>query len=775
MKRFFLITTIVLIVNNLFSQNNLLWKGYFSYTEIRALSQSKDRIFAASENALFSKNLGSGNIKTFNTIDGLSGERISSEYHSQNFNKTLVGYENGLLVVINESDGTVFKAVGIIQKQIPGNIKRINSFLEFNGIVYLSCNFGIVQFNLNNNEFADTYFLGAAINDYQEVIQTTIFNNALYAVTRNNGIKKGELSNQNLNDFNQWTVFDSNYWNGIATINNQIVASSTNNNLYKFVGNIFSFFYSVNQATTDFRVFENRLIVTNSGSAIVFNEQLLPILIINQATVSSNLPVFTCATFMDSTIYIGTLENGLITTTILNPTIFENISPNSPLRNKIFAINAQTSNLWAVYGGYDAAFNPYGYNPNQPANINQPNKYGYSRLTNNGWQNTPYDDNFAARALTKITVNPNNPNQVYFSSFFSGLLKLENNVPVLLYNTTNSGLESLVSVPPNPSYIDIRINACTFDKTGNLWVTNSLIKNGLKSLKPNNTWQSVALNNVVIRTDLNSYNSLVIDKNNTKWLATSNSGVIAYNETGNVFKKITQGSDQGNLPFYDVRALAIDNKNQLWIGTTSGLRVVSSVDLFSSPDQIRSSNIVINEDGLGQELFFEQSITDIVVDGANRKWVGTADSGVYLVSPNGQQTIYRFTSANSPLPSNTLLDIDIDPRNGEVYFATDKGMISFKGTSTKASENLENVYVYPNPVRPEFSGTVKISGLLDKANVKITDIEGNLVYEATSAGGTIEWDTTAFGQYKVASGVYMVFVAAADGTETKVKKLMIIR
>jgi ligand-binding sensor domain-containing protein len=172
---------------------------------------------------------------------------------------------------------------------------------------------------------------------------------------------------------------------------------------------------------------------------------------------------------------------------------------------------------------------------------------------------------------------------------------------------------------------------------------------------------------------------------------------------------------------------------------------------------------------------YEQFITDIVVDGANNKWIGTIDSGLFLVSPNGQQTIYHFTTSNSPLPSNIINDIDINSTTGEVFIATDKGLVSFKGTSTAANADLNNVYVYPNPVRPEYTGTIKIAGLLDKANIKITDIEGNLVYETTSEGGTIEWDTTAFGKYKVASGVYMIFVAAQDGNETKVKKVMIIR
>ena len=190
---------------------------------------------------------------------------------------------------------------------------------------------------------------------------------------------------------------------------------------------------------------------------------------------------------------------------------------------------------------------------------------------------------------------------------------------------------------------------------------------------------------------------------------------------------------------------------------------------------MKANPIIILEDGLAQELLYQQYITDIAVNGSNQKWIGTADSGVFLVSPDGQQTIYHFTKDNSPLPSNVINDIDINSVTGEVYFATDKGMVAFQGTATKPAENLDAVYVYPNPVRPNFEGTIKVAGLISKANVKITDIEGNLVYETTSEGGTIEWDTTAFGKYKVASGVYMIFIAAQDASTTTVKKVMIIR
>jgi len=199
------------------------------------------------------------------------------------------------------------------------------------------------------------------------------------------------------------------------------------------------------------------------------------------------------------------------------------------------------------------------------------------------------------------------------------------------------------------------------------------------------------------------------------------------------------------------------------------------VDKFITEDQSSVNPIIIMDDGLAQELMYRQPVSKIKVDGADRKWLGTLGAGVFLVSSNGQETIHHFTKDNSPLPSNNILDIDINPKTGEVFFATDKGMVSYKGTATAPSGNLSGVYVYPNPVRPEFAGTVKIAGLTDAANVKITDIEGNLVHEAKSEGGTIEWDTTAFGKYRVASGVYMIFITAKDGEETKVKKVMIIR
>ena len=178
---------------------------------------------------------------------------------------------------------------------------------------------------------------------------------------------------------------------------------------------------------------------------------------------------------------------------------------------------------------------------------------------------------------------------------------------------------------------------------------------------------------------------------------------------------------------------------------------------------------------MAQELLFQQSVTDIEVDGSNNKWIATASSGVFYLSSNGQETLLRFTKDNSPLPSNNVQDIAIDDSTGRVYFATTKGLVAYEGTATEGRDDLAGAYAFPNPVRPDFKGSVTIDGLSSGATVKITDVTGNLVHEATSQGGSVLWDTSAFGRYKVASGVYFVLITAQDAIETKVLKIMIVR
>ena len=753
----------LIFVSQLFfaQQNNQLWKGYFSYNEIVDVESATDKVFAATQNAVFSKALLSSDLTIYNSINGLKPESITTIHHSELTNKTFVGNTNGLLLIIN-SDGSITTKVDIINEvPVPPNKKKINDFYEHNGRLYISTDYGISVVDVVTSEFIITYFIGTSGEETQ-VLQTTVLGNEIYAVTRDFGIRKGNLTNPNLYDFSQWQTFDGGYWSGIVTFNNELIGMNTNARTYRYNGTVFQEILNHIQAGLKIKTNGTELIVTTSNHVYVLNQTFTQLA--NITSIPNFNAVFTAATVVGTKLYIGTEKDGLFSTDITNPTVFENMSPNGPVRNYIFRIKKALNYLWAVYGDYSRLYNPYPLE-----------EYGISKYSkDDGWELIPYNDIFQAKSVCDLVINPNNQTQIYATSYFSGLLKIQGGT-IELFNQANTGPNGLESLGSNPSYIDVRINSPAFDKNGNLWMTNVATEGtirAIKTLRADGQWQSYSVEDVT-NDAFGRYGPMAIDKNSTKWIPTINDGLIAFNENYNN-KFIVLNTDSGGLPNNDVRCVAVDNRNQLWIGTYAGLRVVS-VDRFITETELTANSIIIQEGDLAQELFYQQTILDIAVDGANRKWVSIADGGVFLVSANGQQTIYQFTKSNSPLPSDNINDIEIDGVSGEVFFATDKGMVSFLGTSTKPSDDLANVYVYPNPVRPEFLGTVKISGLTDKANVKITDIEGNLVHETTTSGGTIEWDTTAFGKYKVASGVYMIFVASEDGMDSTVKKVMIIR
>ena len=761
MKNTFLKSLLILSTWACTSQSNQLWKGYFSYNNIQDITESSNQVFAASENAYFQKNLTTNEISTTSTVEGLSGQTITQIYHSNIYKKTFIGHVDGLIIIVNDSDGAVLNVVDIINKQsVPPNKKRINHFMEYNGKIYIATDFGISLYDLNISSFGDTYFIGSGGSNI-EILQTTIFNGFIYAIAKGYGILSANVSNTNLIDYNQWTVFASGNWVSVEKTASLLSAIDATNVLYKFVGNTQTMVTSLPQTYLDHRYTTGNIIVTTPNYVIIYDDNLLETLRINNT--SDATTTFTSGTKIGNKIYIGTKEKGLISSSISNPTSFENSTPDGPNRNKIFAVQTFSNGIWATYGDYSKEYNPY-----NPILSSRPlSKYD---ATQKSWTTYPFSNLLDAYSISRVLVNPKNESQVYFSSYYSGLLKFENNTPSLLYNASNSSLQGIIGTPPA---VDVRVNGSAFDKEGNLWVTNSLVTKNLHVLKTNGQWQGYTIS-AVPNPQITSYGRMVIDKNGTKWIANNKFGVIAFNEKYNN-KSLEIDEASGNLPSFDVRAIAVDNKNKLWIGTDGGLRVLQNVDSFISQNTLTTNSIIILEGDVAQELLFQQFITDIVVDGANNKWIGTNSAGVFYISSDGQQTFNIFTKENSPLPSNVINDIDINEITGEVFIATDNGMVSFKGTATKGAENLSNVVVFPNPVRPEYEGFVAVTGLMNKSNVKIADISGNLVHEAISEGGTILWDTKAFGKYEVASGVYMVFVSSDDGTETKVKKVMIVR
>ncbi|WP_046743274.1 type IX secretion system anionic LPS delivery protein PorZ [Kordia zhangzhouensis] len=762
---------LLLLLSHMFSYGqsaNNSWLGHYSYNNVVDISANSEKIYGASDNAFFTYNIQSGEIEKISTVNGLSGEEISTAYLSDAAQKYVLGYTTGLIEVFDINTREIRKVVDIVDKPtIPPNKKQLNHILEYNGKLYIATNYGISLYDINALEFGDTYFIGA--NGSQlEVRQTTIFGEYIYAAT-NAGIYRAIVANDNLIDFAEWERINSSNWQGIIAFGDDLYGITTTRRMFRFNGTGFSFLSQVPQYPTlleDFKVIDNYMIVVHDQEVHVYDSDLNEVAGIQALDEYPELE-FNSVLLIENTLYLGTETQGILKTTFPMPSTATQILPDGPLLNNTFSITAIPNELWVVYGDYDAGYNPYPLD-----------KRGVSHLQEMAWVNIPYTDAYDARSIVHAAVNPSNTNEVFLSSFFSGVLRIEENEPVELFNTTNSGLESLDI--GNPNYIDIRIGATEFDDDGNLWVLNSKVDNGIKVLRTSGQWESYTVTEIISDpfSAENALSKIEISNNGLKFISTQSHGVLAFDETrsaGSRFVSISE-EEAGNLPSTDVRAIEIDKTGNLWIGTVKGIRVYYGADgIFDDSDPQSDDIIIVDEDGVPKELLFEQTVTDIEVDGSNNKWIATSASGVFYMSSDATETLAHFTKDNSPLPTNTVTDIEIDSETGRVYIATTKGLLSFQGTATAPKETLENVYAYPNPVRPGFSGNLTIAGLTNNANVKITDIEGNLVYETTSEGGTLLWDLTAFGKHKVASGVYLILIANEDGSETKVTKVMVVR
>ena len=741
------------------------WTGYFSYVSVKSISQGNDKIYAAAENAIFTYDLSTQEIATISTINGLSGKTITTAHYSNVYGLYIIGYENGLIEIVIDGEDNILKVVDILDKPtIPPNNKKINHFNEYNGSLYISTGYGISVYNLDALEFGDTYLIGD-LGSQINITQTTVQGVLIYASSSGNGIKSALVADDNIIDYQQWTTVIGGGYKGIQSLGSELYTVNNSNTILKFDLDVgFLQIDTFLSPIVDFGVASEILTITTESSIYAYTEGYSLLEEVNNL-IDFDYKLQSGYTF-NNTFYLGTTDLGMLVVPF-GTSQAEQILPDGPLFNQAFAIDASPGQLWVAFGEIDLFFNPYPLT-----------KRGISNFRNDDWLSIKYDDLKDEvnvndiNDLSYVKINPNNTNEVYMSSYQKGLLKINNQTPTILYNETNSPMD----IPGGNEALGIRLYGSDFDREENLWFVQSRADNGLIKLTPEGQFQLIDVSNIIDAENEQALSDVKVSREGYVFFGAVDNGLVGYNPTNNEFNKISEEIGNGNLPTNNIRTLAFDNQNRLWIGTLKGLRVLYSVgSFFESGANIDAQPIIILEDGIAQELLFEQSITDIEVDGSNNKWVSTATSGVFYLSPNGQETLLRFTTDNSPLPSDNVLDIAIDDSDGTVYFATKDGLVAYDGTSTAPGEDLEGVYAYPNPVRPTYFGNVTIDGLTAKANVKITDITGNLVFETTSEGGSIQWDTTAFGKYRVASGVYLVLITSDDNLLTKVAKIMVIR
>jgi ligand-binding sensor domain-containing protein len=381
---------------------------------------------------------------------------------------------------------------------------------------------------------------------------------------------------------------------------------------------------------------------------------------------------------------------------------------------------------------------------------------------------------FLDSCMDIITVAANNSGtELFYGSFGGGLIEMTQGQPNKIYKQ-NTGLKAAVGDPN--SY---RISGLALDQEQQLWISNYGSPTPLVVKKPNNTWVSIPIPFYVTE---NALSQIVIDDVNQKWIvAPKGNGLICYQHGNSIdnlgddhWKYFRSGIGNGNLPDNEVYCLAKDKDGIIWVGTGKGMAIFPCAsEVFSTGCEAYLP--IVQNGNFNGYLLSNETITAIAVDGANRKWVGTKN-GVWLLSATGEKIIYHFTENNSPLLNNHVNQLTIDPKTGEVFIATETGLCSYRSTATADHEgNEETMLIFPNPVPPNYNGTIAVNGLSNNALVQITELNGRLVYQTRSLGGQAVWDGKNYKGIKVSSGVYLVLVTDEKGKAKKIGKLFFIK
>lgn len=743
------------------------WQDHLPHRNGKDVTVASNKIYCATESAVFYYDKEESTITRLNSINGLSDIGVSTIKFNPNNNSLVVAYNNGNIDVIDE-DNHITNLAFIKNSNVVGD-KKIYSVLMVGNIAYLSCGFGIVLLDTEKLEIVDTYLIGNN-GAYVHVNDIAIDNQYIYAATVQ-GVYFADKNSANLSDYNEWSILPTlpvNDYNFMVNYANTLFVNLNGgqpyetDTLYYLNGGTWQKFLPDGLEVRNLKVYKNKLVLTQEFHAKIYNtsfNEVERIFTYNEDFV----PNTNAVTIDNEGVYwVADRKKGLVKLT--NNWNVEYITPNGPYYTGVYDMDIVDEQLWVASGMVKENLN------------NLVNRTGvYSRIDYE-WSSINGDFQTGTDTLydfVAVAINPTNTNQVYFGSWDEGLIEVKNGKIKKVYNNFNSDLWGT-------SYYTSKVGGLAFDNNGYLWISSAGTEKALSVLNPNGgSIKTIALQG---KANVNSnLMDILVDANNYKWiLSVSDGQIIVYDDNGTPTdfnddrsKLLTSASGSGSLPGSKVLSIAEDNGGEIWVGTNEGIAVFySPAEVFNGP--IDAQQIYVEQDGNTQILLETEAINDIKVDGANRKWIATQNSGVFLMSADGTFEVFHFTKENSPLFSNTVYSIAINQETGEVYFGTDQGIISYKSTATKANEDFENVYAYPNPVRENFSGTIAIKGMVTDTDVRITDINGNIVYKTRSLGGQAIWDGKDFSGNKVSTGVYIVFCGSQEGDKKHATKILVI-
>jgi hypothetical protein len=641
----------------------------------------------------------------------------------------------------------------------------------------VATDFGVVLVNPLKNEIKDTYY---PTNSVQPIVDIEIKDQQILALSPSK-LFIGNIGDVLLPSPQGWTqdnrlpmVFNSTYA-AIEKVNEEVfVLQKTNafgnDTILKLTPTEFVYFdyYSVGLEITNLTQHENKLDVLADGALLTYNA--------NGQLIESALSFYLGIYFRPNQMVV--LENGEKWMAdefsgpirVIGEYSYEKVTYPGPPRNDFYAMDWNKGKLAIASGRLEfksPGFLRHGYYLFQDEN------WSYNdNTTLSQWQGIDIHD------FIDISVNPKNPDEVAVSTYSAYPVSIINSGEnsCVVYDQTNSPIQ--LSLAGNGWSL---VSDVCYDTKGNLWVLNGWSDRPLVVKRTDNTWSAFDCG-VEAR---NKYTTrMVIDKDQNLWFATETNGLFGYNysETidniGDDFHiNLTSGDYSGALPSDNVTALAVDLDGELWIGTDAGFAVLYNTtgSFTANPGDYNAQRIKVRFEGNVEYVLGSTHITDIEVDGGNRKWMATAGAGLVLLSSDGSEIIKQFTKENSALISNNIYDIKMNQETGELFIITDLGLVSYRSDASQDDADYSSTKVFPNPVRPGYEGLITIQGIRYDSDVKVTDVSGNLIFKTTSNGGTATWDGKRVDGTKVESGVYLIWTATNTGSSNKVGKVVVVR
>ena len=744
MRRFLVVLTLGLFAATGMAQQVPMgdWRLHPSFLDTRLIESGKDYVYAASSRGFFRVNLQNADWERLSNMNGFHGREISCLTFNPERNVMVIGYADGFIDLLSQ-EKTITPVPGFYNKLLQGDKRIIH--VSFEGkFAYVSTEFGILVIDVEKAEIKDSYTSIGPGGTTQAVYSTTISGDSIYAGLADGLIAAKYSNTVNLNDFSNWNRV---YTGRVAlqtTWFNNAVWFYTDTVLLKYqAGAVTSVSTGPNTPLRKLQVHNNELMVFRPKGIVAIqsngSQSTTTVNVLQSGTVDAQGFRWFCTGF----------GGGALKLTPQGEATFE---PNGPNNNSVFAMSKSGNNLYTTAGGltitFGNAFNPAGF-------------YIYSDYR---WVSNPATPfNNGMYDFTFVTYNPVT-NKTYLGSQNNGILEMNGTKGTNRFDDNNSPLTRDAGTG------FIRLSGMVADDKGNLWVTNYGASNPLLMMDRSNNWT------VVGDFDEPFVKNITIDNNGYKWMILQNGGVLVFNDnktpTNPLDDRTIKLTTNNGLITNEVLSLAADQNGYVWIGTSQGLNVVTNTfEVFTKP---RIDRFVIDQDGDLGYLLGEESINDICVDGGNRKWFAT-NNGVFLAEPNGQEVLANYTVANSPLPDNKVYCIGQLSESGEVFFGTDAGIASYRSDASEASSSFKEIRIYPNPVRPGYSGLITIDGLAQNAEIRITDAAGYLIYQTKANGGTATWPGTRLDGTKPNSGVLYVFGINEDGTETSMGKFVYIR